>query len=341
MAGPSIAEIARRLKLSKTTVSRVFNDVPNSGIAPATRRRVLAAIREMGYEPNLSARALARGRTHVIGAMMIDVNNPFASGYVSAVEELAGGKGYGVLLCNTRGSGEKEREQCRMLRQRGVEGLLIEHVGPAETLRELVDEGFPFVLLDRCPQSPQFDYVTFDDVEGGRLATMALIDAGRTKVAHIAGPQAVLPAEDRLIGYREALDEAELPWRDDYVVWVDRHENPDDGEHAADRLLDLPSPPDAVFCYSDHLALGVFRAAARRGVRVPHDLAVIGCDDLPFCPWTAVSLASVRLNTRQLGHESAGLLLEKIERDDARGPGSRRILIKPEVVHRESLGQRR
>ena len=124
--------------------------------------------------------------------MIINSNNPFTGGFIYAMEEVAGNAGYHVLLCNTRGDIERERNEINMLRQRGVEGLIIEHLGPADVLLELAREDYPFVLLAPCPQAPELDYVTFNDVEGGRLATEALIQAGRRRIAHIAAPEGVL-----------------------------------------------------------------------------------------------------------------------------------------------------
>jgi LacI family transcriptional regulator len=332
----SISQIAESLNLSKSTVSRVFNDVPNSRIAPKTKARVLKAIREMGYEPNVSAQALARAKTHIVGLMFINSNNPFVSGFVASAEELFRKSGYHVLLCNNRGQAAIEEEECRVLRQRGVEGLIIESTGSADHLLAMMRQDYPFVLLDRCPAIPELGYVTFDDVEGGRLATEALIAAGRRRVAHIGGPKSLLVSMDRVAGYRLAIEQAGLPATDAYVVHVDRHEDVESGCRAAEHLLSLPDRPDAIFCCDDYLALGVIQAAKARGLRVPDDLAVIGYDDNLFCPWIEVPLASMMLDMGQLGLEASNILLQKIE-----DPGSveqRVVKVKPVVMPRASMG---
>lgn len=336
MSRISISQIAERLNLSKSTVSRVFNDVPNSRIAPGTKARVLKAIREMGYEPNVSAQALARAKTHIVGLMFINANNPFVSAFVSSAEQLFRQSGYHVLLCNNRGQSAIEEEECRVLRQRGIEGLIIEPTGSADHLRVMLEQEYPFVLLDRCPAIPELGYVTFDDVEGGRLATEALIAAGRRRVAVIAPRTELLVSVDRLAGYRRALEQAGLPLREGYVVHVDKHEDVENGRLAAERLLSLPDRPDAVFCCDDYLALGVIKAAKARGLHIPDDLALIGYDDNLFCPWIDVPLASVMLDMGQLGLEASKILLEKIE-----NPGEvaeRVVKVKPVVMARASLG---
>lgn len=333
----SISEVARHLKVSKTTVSRVFNRVPNSGISQSTQKRVLGAIRKMGYEPNLAARALSRSKTYVIGAMIFNANSQFAREFIWSMEVTASESGYYVVLCNTRSQAGREQQEVRMMRQRGVEGLIIEHCGPAEPLVKLSREGYPFVLLDRCPDAPDLDYVTFDDVAGGRMATQALIDAGRRRIAHIAGPVTSLPSGDRLEGYCQALHSAGLAENPRWIVRAHDPDDPQAGCEATEQLLALTDPPDAIFCANDFLALGVYRAAANRGLKVPDDLAVIGYNDEDFCSWTAVPLASVQLDTQRLGQEASRLLLEKIEKG-TRNVASRAIEITPEVVRRDSLG---
>jgi LacI family transcriptional regulator len=340
----SLAQIARRVNVSKSTVSRVFNDYPNSGISDETRQRVLTAVKEMGYEPNLSARALRHARTHVIGAIIINVNYSFTSGYILAMERVTRQMGYHVILCNTRESPDREIEEIRMLRQRGVEGLIIEHVGPScDHLVELAKEHYPFILLDRCEGATELDYITFDDEEGGRLATEELIRAGRKRIAHIAGPEFKLLAQDRLAGYRRALLDADLPADPEWVVRVANPTGVDDlrmGRRAAEKLLDLPHRPDAIFCAWDYLALGVFQAAAARGIKIPDDLAVIGYDNQEiFCASTPVPLASVELDTNQLGNLAAELLLKKIEKG-SENVEHQAIKLKPKVIVRESLGMK-
>lgn len=336
MKRPSITDVARRLNLSKTTVSRVFNDAPNAGISQATRERVLKAIRDMGYEPNLSARALATGQTHVIGVVSINSSNPFSSDMIWSMESVAKEHGFHVILCNTRGDPKAEYEESHMLRQRGVEGLILEHLGPAEPIRDLIDSGYPLVFLDRCDGAPEVDYVTFDDVEGGRLATQALINTGRKKIAHIAGPQSSLPARDRLAGYRKAMQEAGLTIDPNWIIEAPRFEDVDVGRLAALQLLDLRNRPEAIVCPCDFLALGVFQAAVARNIKVPDDLAIIGYNDQSFCPWTAVPLSSIRLDFKQLGERATRLLLDKIEGKSSAGSGNA-LKITPQVVMRSSV----
>jgi LacI family purine nucleotide synthesis repressor len=317
-----------------------MNNTPNSGISEVTRKRVLEEINRLGYQPNLSARALVTGKTHVVGAMIINSNNPFTGSFIYAMEEVAGDAGYHVLLCNTRGNIERERNEINMLRQRGVEGLIIEHIGPSDILAELAEEKYPFVLLAPCPGMSELDYVTFDDVEGGRLATKALIRVGRKKIAYIAGPEEVACSQTRLQGYHKALQEAEIPCMAQWIVRADRFDDPESGRRAMEKLLDLPASerPDGVFCFADDLALGSYEAIVKRGLRVPEDIAIIGYSDENFTSKTAVPLASIHLDMDRLGREASKILLDKIEGQN-NGLEHQAVKIMPSLVWRASLGE--
>jgi LacI family purine nucleotide synthesis repressor len=334
----TIRAIADQLGLSTCTVSRVMNNTPNSGISESTRTRVLCEIKRLGYQPNLSARALVTGKTHVIGAMIINSNNPFTGGFIYAMEEVAADAAYSVLLCNTRGDIERERNEINMLRQRGVEGLIIEHIGPSDILAELAEEKYPFVLLAPCPDLPGLSYVTFDDVAGGRIATEALIEAGRKKIAHIAGPENKNCSQTRLRGYELALQKAERPGKPEWIVRADTLDDPAAGKYAMEKLLELPESirPDGVFCFDDSNAWGAYEAIAAKGLRVPEDIAIVGYNDESFASKTAVPLASIHLDTDRLGREASRILLEKI---DGLGDSSEHqaVQIVPTLVRRASL----
>ncbi|NLX05099.1 MAG: LacI family transcriptional regulator [Phycisphaerae bacterium] len=338
MERPGISQIASRLKLSKTTVSRVVNNTPNSRISEATRAKVLAAVRETGYTPNLSARALARARTNMIALLFVDVTNPSIGEFVMANETRAGDAGFHTILCSTRASGSREEQQCQMLRQRGVDGLIIEHLGDHRHLVRMAEDGYPFVLLGPCEEAPWLDYVGFDELEGGRMAARALVEAGRRRIAHIGGQVGYHGAEERrLQGYLDVVKSAGLRAKPEWIFRVEKHEDRAMGRQAGLRLLDLPDRPDGICCYDDFLALGVFDAARDRGVRIPEELSLIGYGDLAMCSLLPVPLASVHLDMAALGREATRVLLEKIEHGSAQD-GRQGRLIAPTVVRRESLG---
>jgi DNA-binding LacI/PurR family transcriptional regulator len=334
MERAGISEIASRLNLSKTTVSRVFNNTPNSRISDSTRKKVLTAVKEMGYEPNLSARALAKSRTHIIGVMFININSQFVNAFVDVTERQASEKGYHVLLCNSRGDPEREKEHCRMLHQRGAEGMIIEHVGTGEHLRELMARGYPIVLTGRCHDAPEVDFAGFDEVEGGKIATRALIEAERKRIAIMTGGSGVGGATDRLAGYRLAMTEAGLARNPAWEIMVDRYEDLTTGREAGARLLKGHEQPDAVFCHDDIMAMGVRQAAITAGLRVPEDLAIIGYGDNYNTAWAQIPLPSIHLDTGKLGEETCRILLDRIEHGSSE---PQQALIKPYLVRSELL----
>lgn len=335
----NISDVAKRAGVAKGTVSRVLNNYPNSGISEATRVRVKQVVAELNYAPHIGAASLAGKRTHIIGVLIVNVNNPFASHFVSSLEDRADKSGYTVILCNTRRNVEREKEKVQMLRQRGIEGVIIEHIGSPDLLSDLEQQNYPFVLLDRCPELPHLDYVTFNDVEGGRLATKALIDVGCKTIAHIAGEKMLLTTADRAEGYRLALQQSGLLPNEGLIVYTERCDDYLCGYECACKLLDGENRPDGIFCFTDHLAFGVFQAAAERGLVVGKDLAVIGYNDEIFAsvPWNPVQLASVRLDMDKLGSEAARMLLRKIK-SELEQRESEAMLITPEVMPRASLG---
>ncbi len=338
MERPGISQIASRLKLSKTTVSRVFNNTPNSRISQTTRQKVLKAVREMGYEPNLSARALAKARTNIIGVMFININSQFVNAFVDVTERQASENGYHVLLCNSRGDPEREKEHCRMLRQRGAEGMIIEHVGTGEHLRELAAKGYPVVLTGRCQDAPEVAYAGFDEIEGGKLATRTLIELGRKRIAIVIGRCNIGGTIDRTAGYRQALAEAGLAGNPAWEIEVDRFEDMATGREAGERLLRISPRPDAVFCHDDILAMGVRQAVLSAGLRVPEDIAIIGYGDNYNASWADVPLPSIHLDTGKLGEHACRILLDKIE-SSPNGDQLHQVNIKPYLVRPELLNK--
>jgi DNA-binding LacI/PurR family transcriptional regulator len=335
----TIKDVASMAGVSKSTVSRVLNRYPNSGINDSTRLKIERVAKELNFTAHVSAKALAGQRTHLIGIIIHDVSSRFTGRLVSEVENVAEQKGYRVILCNTRDDIKREMMEIISLYQIGVEGFIVEHTGSTESLHWMLDAQCPFVLLDRCPTLPSIDYVTIDDVEGGRLATQALIDAGFKRIAHITATKQMLQAQDRYEGFCLALKSSGVRFRSNWVVQAERYWDYVSGKDCADKLLDMSERPDAFFCFNDYLALGVYQSLTERGLKVGKDVAVVGYDDLEFDAWTSVPLASVRLDLARVGFEAASLLLKKIEKGHE---GLEKIMLKipPELVCRESLGMK-
>lgn len=329
----SIREVAARAGVSVGTVSNVLNR-PEL-VAETTRSRVRLAIDELGYVLNDSARQLRAGRSRAIGAVVLDVANPFFTEVVRGVEDTVSTDGYVVILCSSDDSAEKEGRYLRLLEEQRVLGVLITPVhSDSSYLRRLCGRGIRVVLLDRPSSSKELCSVAVDDVLGGQLAGEHLLAQGHTRLGFVNGPIGIRQCADRRRGVRRAVKAAGMD-PDRVVVEVRRAAlNAGEGEASVAALLDARHRPTAVFCANDLLALGVLRGLAGRGLTVPDDLGLVGYDDVEFAAMLSTPLTSVRQPKYQLGQAAARLLL-----DEAVDPDRHRhvqTMFRPELVVRES-----
>jgi DNA-binding LacI/PurR family transcriptional regulator len=331
MPTTSIKEVARRAGVSLGTVSNVLNR-PDT-VSPATRQRVLAAIAELGYVRNDSARQLRLGRSRTIAIVVLDVGNPFFTDVVRGAEETAEDSGAALVVCNSGGDAARERRHLERLEEQRVRGVLITPVddGPDSRLEQLITRGTPVVLVDRASDRPNRCSVAVNDVLGGRLAGEHLAEQGHRRVAFAGGPFSVRQVADRHAGFAAALDgAARLEVIDTPTLTVAA------GRVVAERIAALPAArrPTAIFCGNDMLALGALQELLRRGVRIPDDMVVVGYDDTQFAAAAAVPLSSVRQPREQLGRTAIQLLLEEVNDGDRHR--HRHVVFEPELVVRAS-----
>ncbi|SDG60502.1 LacI family transcriptional regulator [Lentzea fradiae] len=329
-----IRDVAQHAGVSNATVSNVLNrpDV----VAPATRQRVLAAIEELGFVRNESARQLRAGRSRVLAYVVLDAANPFFTDVARGVEDAARDAGLALFLCNSASDGNREREYLELLHEQRVEGILITPVD-AESA-QLLDRGTPVVLVDRGATDGTRCSVAVDDVLGGELAVTHLIENGHTRMAMVGGPLSIQQVRDRREGALRAVEAAGLP-ADALTFLETRGLQVGEGRNAGERLVGLPSSrrPTAAFCANDLLALGLLQSMTQQGLRVPDDLAVVGYDDIEFAAAAAVPLTSVRQPREQLGRTATRLLLGENEP----GHEHRHVKFQPELVVRASTAVRR
>ena len=297
----SIREVAALAGVSLGTVSNVLNrpDV----VAEPTRSRVLAAIKELGFIRNESARQLRAGRSRTIGLVVLDVANPFFTDVARGVEDEASESGLAVILCNSDDQKAKESRYLEVLEEHRVQGILITPVAGADArLARLQRRGTPVVLVDsRSPSRGQCS-VSVDDVLGGDLAVSHLLEAGHEQIAFVGGPLSIRQVTDRREGAIRALARAGRTEADLYMMETPAL-NVAAGQWAGAALAGLPAGarPTAVFCANDLLALGVLQEMTTRRIRVPDRVAIVGYDDVDFAAAAAVPLSSVRQPRHQLG----------------------------------------
>jgi LacI family transcriptional regulator len=326
-----IREVARHAGVSNATVSNVLNRP--GVVAPATRQRVLAAIEELGFVRNESARQLRAGSSRVIAYVVLDAANPFFTDVARGVEDAAREAGLALFLCNSASDDGREREYLELLHEQRVEGILIT---PVDAER-LTDRGTPVVLVDR-ESNGTYCSVAVDDVLGGELAVTHLIENGHRRIAMIGGPLSIQQVRDRREGAMRALANAGLP-ADALTFLETRGLQVSEGRGAGERLVGLPASrrPTAAFCANDLLALGLLQSMTQQGLKVPDDLAVVGYDDIEFAAAAAVPLTSVRQPREQLGRTAATLLLAENEPDHEH----RHVKFQPELVVRASSAVKR
>jgi len=327
-------DVASLAGVAVGTVSNVLNH-PDL-VRPLTRARVEAAMEELGFIPNGSARQLRAGRSRCLGLVVLDVTNPFFTEVARGVEDYAQAAGYAVILCNSDEADDKERRYLRVLEEQRVRGILITPVhGRAPELRRIRDRGTPVVLLDRPGSAGQCS-VAVDDRRGGEIAVSHLLGLGHRSIALVNGPVAIRQCADRRRGAYRAVEKAGLDPAAVLTEVTVPAMNAQAGSAAAGELLGGGRKPTAVFCTNDMLALGLLRRLSLAGVTVPGDLAVVGYDDIEFAADAAVPLTSVRQPKYQLGWAAAELLLDEADRPDEHE--HRRFVFKPELVARASSG---
>lgn len=300
------ADVARMAGTSTAVVSYVINDGPRP-VAPETAERVRAAIRDLNYRPNAVARSLRLQRTRALGLVVPDLANPFFAELASTIEMNAAEYGQALLLGNSLDSEEREARNLRTFGDYRVDGLIIVPVASGSgSLTLLRDLDMPVVVLDRPVPGAGAPTVLPDNLGGARAATQHLLDHGYPEVGCIAGPEAILTAEERLQGWREAIHAVGLRAQERYVV---RSEfDRDAGYRVAIELLSQPDRPRALFVSSDEQAFGVLKASAKLGLRVPEDLALVGFDGLHHSRSTVPSLATMRQPFERYGELAVSLI---------------------------------
>lgn len=333
----TIREVATRAGVSPMTVSRVINESPR--VSPDTRRRVEAAISDLGYVPNRLARGLIRRKTGTLGLIVPDVANPFFTLVVRGVEDVAWRAGFHVILCNTQADLDRERGYIEDMLAFQVEGLLIAPVGDKSRphLRVLTRNNVPFVLVDRSIAGFEGDLVQGDSVAGARRLVEHLIGLGHRRIAMITEPTDVSTSRDRLQGYREALEGAGVEVRSELVAETSAVETRGAYE-ATIRLLALPERPTAIFAVNNVAAVGVAEAARAQGLEIPRDLALVCFDDIEHVARLYPFLTVMAQPAETFGTIATQLLLDRIA---GRVGERRRIVVLPaDFTVRKSCGAR-
>ncbi len=319
----SVKDVAAAAGVSVGTVSNVLNR-PDT-VAEKTRARVEQAMTELNFHRNASARQLRAGVSHTVGAIVMDLGNPFYTELARGIEDRLATDDHTLILCSSDDDPRREARFLRLLAEQGVRGVLVTPMSTTKdrlaTLRRL---GIPSVLMDS--NSHQHASVGVDHVSGGRQAIRHLLERGHRRILFLAGPQELQQTRHRLQGAVESVQAAGLDPAEVLHVVTLPNLTANDGERGMIEALESGWGPSAVFCMNDIVALGAMRELRSRGLAVPTDMAVVGYDDLYLAAELMTPLTSVRQPMRQLGWAAADLLLTDTPHE----------LFKPELIVRAS-----
>jgi len=309
----TIKDIAREVGVSPSTVSRALSDSPL--ISEKTKQNVRKVAQRLGYERNELARGLVKGSSGAVGLVVADITNPFFSDIAQGVGEVAHRFGYGVMLCDTAGKANRESDYIRLLRRKRVDGLILTSATINDPcLKDLAKTRTPFILVSRLCRSVDAPYVVVDDRAGARLAVEHLINLGHQHIGFIGGPADVQSSRDRMVAYREALQEHGLAEKEKWMGFSDFTQTA--GRKAGQQMLSLPERPSAIFAANDMIALGVLEVAEEMGFLIPDDLSLVGYNDISYASLPRIQLTTVAQPTFEMGKIATKWLLSVLSNEE-------------------------
>lgn len=329
---PTIKEVAKKAKVSTATVSRVLNK--SGAVAEETRKIVLAVARELRYVPNATGRSLSMQRTDAIGLLMPDLYGEFFSEVIRGTDQTAQKNHFHILVSSSHNDRHEIWRALEMMRGR-VDGLIImsPHID-AQTLDSHLPKSLPVVLLNCYVDGASFDVLNIDNFNGACGMMVHLAQHGYKRIAFIKGTEKNYDAEERLRGYRAAVNEYGLERYSSYEVKGNFSE--ESGYDAAHIIMKCSPRPTAIFAANDSMAIGALSALRQQGVNVPADIALVGFDDIPIAQFIRPALSSVRVRISELGRLAIERIVHAIKEKNTHE--KHRIIVPTTVIARESCG---
>ncbi len=326
-------DIAEALGVSIVTVSKALRNHPD--IAVETRNRILERVKELNYRPNLMARSLVTGHSELVGLVVPDLVHPFFGEIAKALSAELRQHNFFLIVSSSDGDPALEQAEIEHLMAYRLDALVVASCQPTSVnLSRVPKQGTPLILLDRAYSDLDTHFVGSDDYKIGVLATRHLIDSGRTRIAHLRGP-ANSVGDRRLQGFLDTMQQHGLKVPEQYISAKPKDSiQRKNGNLAIKRMLALDSPPQAVFCFNDAVALGAMEGAAAADVKVPQDLAIIGSGNYHFNDTLRVPLSSIEQGSVAMGKRLAQLVIEIVASKATLAPTQ--TILKPKLVTRES-----
>jgi DNA-binding LacI/PurR family transcriptional regulator len=326
---PTIHDVARRAKVSKSLVSMVTRG--EEGVSAEKREAILEAIEELNYRPNVMARSLVERRTRILGVMVSNLRNPFFGGVVSGIQARAAELGYRVLFNTGDRQRELEEQAIESLLELSVDGLVLASPRVSDETIAEAGNSVPVVVLNRNTVDDSSDSVTNDNIAGARLAVEHCVSFGHQRIAFITGGDSVA-AQVRREGYLRAMREFDLA---EHVVIVEGAHTEEGGHRGAQELLKMKPLPTAIFASNDLCAIGAMNALEEAGLTIPDDVSLVGYDNTTLAALRHIELTSIDQPGADMGRSAVDRLSERVngERTDPRHD-----VVAPSLVARSTTG---
>ena len=334
----TIYDIAKKLNITAATVSRALNNNPK--IKDSTRELVLATATSMNYKQNKLALALKSGRSNNIGVIVPRIDSNFFASVIRGIEEELYPHGYQVIICQTHENSKRESENLYTLIDAQVDGILMSVTDVTNendgAFHNVLEKNVPLIFFDRSKHIDGVSSVTINDFKGGYIATKQLINQGCKYIAHLSGDQSLEIFKNRFLGYKQALLDNGIAFNEEYII--QSKSSVEAGKNAINVLLELETPPDAIFSSSDFAALGAIQELRDRNIHIPQEFCVAGFSNEPFTKFMELSITSVDQSPLEMGKMSARVFLEQVGKTDTIKI-EKKVVLAPELHIRKSTSR--
>lgn len=330
----TIHDIANKLSIAASTVSRALNDHPK--ISDSTKKLVYLTAKELNYQPNNLAAALRHGKSNIVGVIVPRVDRDFFSSIIRGIEDVVNKAGYNVIICQSKDSLEKEKSNLKALLEAQVDAILVSYAKETTDFHhfhEIIKKGIPLILFDRQDESIDAAAVVIDDYLGAYKATEHLILQGAKRITHFSGPKNVSIYRERRRGYEEALRRYNIEV--DEKLIIDSNLKLEDGRQHGLDIVRWTELPDAIFSSSDYSAMGAMEVLKEHRIKVPEEVAIVGFSNEPFTSFVEPALTTVEQHSRKMGEFAAQLFLDQMQGKDVSITRRKTVLV-PELIIRAS-----
>lgn len=331
----TIYDIADKVGLSPTTVSRALSDSPS--VRPKTKEKVNQAAKSLGYRSNIFAASLRKKSTHNIGVIVPRLNSSFQSSVLAGMENIASQAQYNLIISQSLESSKKEQTNALTMYNSHVDGLLVSmagNTGNTDHFKPFTEKGIPLIFFDRTPDEPSSPSIIIDNTQAAYAATSHLLDQGCRNIHHIVGNSGISTYKNRIKGFKYALMDRQLPYTEEQNIFSVLNE--ESGEEIANIILQIDPLPDGLVISNDACAASCIQYLKKKGIRIPQDIAIVGFNNDAISRLIEPNLSTINYPGYEMGEIAMrNLLLRLSENDDSPGT-TETITLKSELIVRES-----